>query len=163
LAKFCPECGKPLEVPGANFCSFCGAVVNPAAYSSSGIQTPRYQKSPILAVACSCLIPGLGQVYNGETGKGFAIFFGALFGLFVLLIPGLIFWFYSLSNAYSTARKMNNGQIPFKPANTIHITLFILIAVVVVIAIYLAIMAFVSSVFQSMTGSDISSLLNNGF
>ena len=163
MAKFCPECGKPLEVPGARFCSFCGAIVNPAAFSSSGIQTPHDQKSPILAVACSCFVPGLGQVYNGETGKGFAIFFGTLFGLFVLLIPGLIIWIYGMSSAYSTARKMNNGQIPFSPANTAHIILFIVIAVVVAIVIFLAIMAFVSSLFQSMTGSDISSLLNNGF
>ena len=138
-------------------------MVNPAAFRSSTVRPPHDQKSPILAAACSCFVPGLGQVYDGEMGKGFAIFFGTLFGLFALLIPGFIIWIYGMSNAYSTARKMNDGQVPFKPANTTHIILFIVIAVVVVFVIFLAIMAFVSSLFQSMTGSDISSLLNNGF
>ena len=163
MAKFCPECGKPLGIPDANFCSFCGATVNPAAVSSSGFQTARNQKNPILAVLCSFFLPGLGQVYNGEIGLGFAVFFGALIGFFVFLIPGLIVWIYGLSNAYSTAHKMNTGQIPFKPAKKVHIILFIIIAVVIAIVIFLVVMAFISSLFQSMTGSDFSSLLNNGF
>jgi TM2 domain-containing membrane protein YozV len=164
LAKFCPECGKPIAAAGARFCSSCGAVVDPvAAFGQQGNQPPRDQKSPFLAATCSCFLPGLGQAYNGEIGKGIAVFLGTLFGLFILFIPGLIVWFYGLYDAYSTAGKMNTGQVPFRPAKPAHIILFILLAVVVIVVITLAIMAFVSSLLQSMGGSDFSSILNNGF
>ena len=163
LARFCPQCGQPLGVANARFCSSCGAVVDPGVPGLQAAGVPRSEKSPVLAAACSGLLPGLGQVYNGETGKGLAVFFGSLVGFFILFIPGLLFWAYGLHNAYSTARKMNSGQIPYRPARPLHIVLFILLAVVVLVIVYLAIMAIVSSLLQSLGGSDLSSLTNAGF
>jgi len=165
VAKYCPECGKPVAAPGARFCNSCGAVVDPiAVFGQPGNRTPGQQKSPFLAAACSSFLPGLGQVYNGELGKGIAVFFGTLIGAFVLLIPGLVAWMYGLYDAWSTAQKMNSGQVPFRPAKPVHILLFILLAVVVLIVIFIVIMSFVSSLLQSMGGSDFSSLMNgDGF
>ncbi|HMK15575.1 MAG TPA: zinc-ribbon domain-containing protein, partial [Methanomicrobiales archaeon] len=81
MAKYCPECGKPVGVMDARFCSSCGAVVDPVAvFGLKGNQPPARQKSPFLATACSCFLPGLGQVYNGEPGKGIAVFFGTIIG-----------------------------------------------------------------------------------
>ena len=163
MARFCPACGQPLGVANARYCSSCGAVVNSGVPGPQGSRGVHDRKSPLLAAACSGFLPGLGQVYNGETGKGLAVFFGSLVGFFILFIPGLVFWAYGLHNAYSTARKMNSGQIPFRPARPLHIVLFILLAVVVLVAIYLVIMSIVSSFLQSVGGSDLSSIINGGF
>ena len=54
--------------------------------------------------------PGLGQVYNGQAGKGFAVFLLTLMGLVMLVIPGLIVWLYGMYDAYSVAGKMNTGR-----------------------------------------------------
>lgn len=66
------------------------------------------RKSSGIAVVLSFFIPGLGQIYNGQIGKG--ILFIILSGILVLLmfviigIPlYLIFWVYNLYDAYRTA------------------------------------------------------------
>jgi TM2 domain-containing membrane protein YozV len=68
---------------------------SPAGYPGyTGYTAPPVrgeQKSPLIAGACSTVLPGLGQVYNGETAKGFALFTMTCVGLVILLIPGLIF------------------------------------------------------------------------
>ena len=63
------------------------------------------EKNAFLATVCSFFIPGLGQVYNGQTAKGVGIFAGTLAGLFLLIIPGLIVWVFGLYDAYTTAKK----------------------------------------------------------
>ena len=92
----------------------------------------REQKNRLIAGACSSVLPGLGQVYNGETAKGFAIFILTLAGLALLLIPGLIAWLYGIYNAYTTAGKMNTGEIPFRETRMLHVVLFIVFAVAVI-------------------------------
>jgi len=172
--KYCPECGKPLANEAANFCDNCGAklsaaptiTVEPqtqpgAADSSSSAPTgsgpvtlvqPVEEKSPALAAVCSLVIPGLGQVYDGKTGRGFAIFFGTVIGLFLLVIPGLLVWAFGIYDAYSLALQMNKKEIPFFPTNTSHIIIFFILALVtvVVIAAIVALLAFVT-MFGSMT------------
>ena len=138
-------------------------MVTPGVSGPLAARGPHEEKSALLAAAFSGLLPGLGQVYNGELGKGIAIFFGTIVGFFILLIPGLIFWAYGLHNAYSTAGKMNSGQVPYRPAKPLHIVLFLLLAAVVLVVIYLVVMAIVSELLQSMGGSDFSSLMNGGF
>ncbi|HUK38738.1 MAG TPA: hypothetical protein VLV30_06465 [Methanomicrobiales archaeon] len=137
--------------------------MTPGVPGPQAARGPHDEKSPILAAAFSGLLPGLGQVYNGEMAKGIAIFFGTIVGFFILLIPGLIFWAYGLHNAYSTAGKMNSGQVPYRPAKPLHIVLFLVLAAIVLLAIYLVVMAIVSELLQSMGGSDFSSLMNGGF
>ena len=61
-------------------------------------------------------------------------------GLFLVLIPGLIFWIYSMYDAYITAGKMNAGTLEFRPVKLIHMVLFIAAAVFMVIAIVVAVM-----------------------
>lgn len=71
---------------------------------------PKERKSSGIAVVLSFFIPGLGQIYNGEIGKGilFILLSFILFLLMFLLIGiplYLIFWVYNMYDAYKTAEK----------------------------------------------------------
>jgi len=116
-----------------------------------------------MAVFCSSLIPGMGQVYNGENLKGAILFFGALFGAFLLLIPGLIVWIYSMYDAHTIAGKMNDGTLGFRPMQTVHMVLFVAAAVFIVIAVCVVVAMIVISGMLSLLGtagnSDFSRML----
>ena len=157
--KFCPECGTPLVRENSRFCDNCGAQLSIAG---TGQYTPsqfgfttrqvREEKSPLVASLCSSFIPGLGQVYNGMTARGVALFVGTLFGCIVLLIPGLIVWVYAIYDAYSMAAKMNAGEIPFMPTRTAHMVIFAIVAIaivaIIVILLILAALAEVGPMMQ---------------
>lgn len=123
---FCPSCGKPLQptTPLANaFCPHCGATVDPAAEicPKCGVrikQSPAAtdQKNPWIAAVLSFLFTGLGQIYNGQIGKGIGfIILGVVFALTVIFLIGFIlyplFWIYNIYDAYKTAKKINSGAI----------------------------------------------------
>ncbi|MFY9799625.1 MAG: hypothetical protein WAK10_00070 [Methanoregula sp.] len=70
-------------------------------------------------------------MYNGDTAKGIAVFFGTLVGTFLLIIPGFLVWLFGLYDAYTTAKKMNDGYIAFKPTKTAHIIIFLILAIII--------------------------------
>ena len=130
-----------------------------------GYFTPsRDQKNPLIAGVCSSVLPGLGQVYNGETAKGVVVFLLALAGLAFFLIPGLIAWFYGMYNAYSVAGKMNTGEIAFRETRTLHMVLFIVFALVVIAVALLILITMVIAPLMNQFGSldtgDYSKLLD---
>jgi len=102
---------------------------------------PSKQKNAMIAGFCSTFLPGLGQVYNGQTGKGFIVFLLTLIGLVMILIPGLIVWLYGMYDAYSVAGKMNTGELPFRETRMLHVALFIVFAVIVVVIALIIIIA----------------------
>jgi TM2 domain-containing membrane protein YozV len=166
MPGICPHCGKESNEESPRFCSGCGARMDgsmPTGYPGY-FTLPRDQKNPLIAGACSTLLPGLGQVYNGETAKGFAVFILALAGLAILLVPGLIVWFYGMYNAYSVAGKMNTGELPFRETRPLHMVLFIVFAVVVIVVAFFVIITMVidplMSQFGSLNTADYSKLLN---
>jgi len=70
------------------------------------------QKNPGLAAVLSFLIIGLGQIYNGQIGKGLLLFGGAIISGFLtiiligfILLPAL--WLYGIYDAYKTANSLN--------------------------------------------------------
>src|SRR5438045_8967578 len=68
---FCTKCGA--EVPASSrFCQRCGD--QPATVAP--VVIVRSAKSPIVALILSFFISGLGQLYNGEIGKGVAFLIG---------------------------------------------------------------------------------------
>ena len=69
----------------------------------------RERKSPGLAVAISWFFPGGGQFYNGEVGKGLLMMLG--FWTTIWFGVGLGFSIWSMADAYSTAKKINQGMI----------------------------------------------------
>ncbi|MGD0080289.1 MAG: zinc ribbon domain-containing protein [Methanoregula sp.] len=155
MPMICPHCGKESDEESPRFCSGCGARMDgstPAGYPGY-VTLPRDQKNPLIAGVCSSVLPGLGQVYNGETAKGVVVFILALAGLAILLIPGLIVWFYGMYNAYSVAGKMNTGELPFRETRTLHMVLFIVFALVVIAVALLILITMVIAPLMSQFGS----------
>jgi tetratricopeptide (TPR) repeat protein len=137
--SFCPECHSELSAEETEICLTCGAGVQ-------GVPPVTGEKSPGIAALLSFFLPGLGQVYNGDFTRGLLFLVVTCIGIFLLVIPGVIVWIYQVYDAYSTAKKMNTGEIPFKKAKTVHIILFIvvfIVAVAIVIMVAAAIAAFV--------------------
>ncbi|SFH34466.1 hypothetical protein SAMN05660649_04834 [Desulfotomaculum arcticum] len=70
------------------------------------------QKNPGVAAVLSFLICGLGQIYNGQIGKGLLLFGGAIISGFLttiligfILLPAI--WLYGIYDAYKTANSIN--------------------------------------------------------
>ena len=84
---------------------------------------PVQVKNPIIAMALSVLVPGIGQAYNGQTAKAFVFFLGFFATLYsvirldplpyVFFMPFIYFW--GLVDAYSSADALNlraQGGLP---------------------------------------------------
>ncbi|HLD57040.1 MAG TPA: hypothetical protein VJA47_01970 [archaeon] len=110
LTKFCSTCGKKIHKL-AEICPKCGVRV-------------KEQKvlNPGFAAVLSFLYAGLGQIYNGELGKGIAIFFVScfliifviysIFGgyLFFAGLIWLVFWIFNIVDAHDVAEEINEGK-----------------------------------------------------
>jgi TM2 domain-containing membrane protein YozV len=69
-------------------------------------------RNPVASLLASFLIPGLGTIINGETGKGVLILTGWIVSWFLVLATiGLILvpavWIYALYDAFQGARRYN--------------------------------------------------------
>ena len=106
--KFCSSCGEIIKQQ-AEICPHCGVrKLEPESTSSAN------EKNPGLAAIASFLFTGLGQIYNGEIGKGvlFIIVQIINIGLMLVVIGFLTFplvWIYGIYDAYKTAEKINEG------------------------------------------------------
>ena len=135
-SKFCFKCGKPLqkiEIIRSNDSGvkpFYTGETNPQTQSHiQGIEPPKASqqhviniiqqvqpptvagvtlnpKSPSLALLLSFFIVGLGQIYNGQLGKGILMFFGCIFLWFFYL--GWIVNIWSIIDAYQYSKKYNH-------------------------------------------------------
>ena len=75
-------------------------------------QPPKFYKNPSIATILSFFYMGLGQIYNGQIGKG--IIFIILYGISVALIfVGIgfvttpILWIWGMVDANNSAKKIN--------------------------------------------------------
>ena len=80
-------------------------------------------KNPTVAAILSFLINGLGQIYNGEIGKGILIFVIQIVNaLLTMVIIGLItlpiVWIWSVYDAYKVAQRINEEATRQIIANT---------------------------------------------
>ena len=125
-SNFCPECGAPLDEEGDErradrdetaFCRHCGERIAAEAEicPHCGVrQRSTDGRNPGLAALASFVVPGAGQVYNGDLGKGFALAFGAIVSipLMVFVVGFLTYavvWIYAVYDAYTTAESINAG------------------------------------------------------
>ena len=78
-------------------------------YNQQYYYTPAVQtKNPGLALFLSFIMPGAGQVYNGDIGKGILLFFA--FWVLVWILIGWIFWIVAMVDAYQSAQNINLGN-----------------------------------------------------
>lgn len=91
--------------------------VQPYGAQSYGVQpygqVPQAaRKDPALMLVASLIIPGLGTMINGETGKGIGIlagyFIGALLSVILIGLPIMFgFWIWGMVDAYNGAKAHN--------------------------------------------------------
>ena len=116
---FCSKCGT--ENPdGARFCASCGVALATAAPVQAVPPPPPMRgaeaaapvsaatgptgKTPWLAAVLSCVITGVGQLYNNDWKKGVAMFAGAVLGLmFTAGVATIVIWIWSMIDAYQVA------------------------------------------------------------
>ncbi len=142
---FCRNCGSELKNNDAGICPSCGMRLQ-----EPGTAMPEQKKNPVIAALCSFFIPGLGQVYNGEVGKGFAILIGTLIGAVFLLIPGIIVWIIGIYDAYKTAGTINSGKKPCRSTSTTGMILFGVFAVFLIFVFVLIGLAMLFGFFAMM-------------
>jgi TM2 domain-containing membrane protein YozV len=118
----------------------------PAAQQPVYTQQPvavRQEKNAGVALILSFLFTGSGQVYNGEMGKGIGVLLGTIIGYMIFVIPGLLVFLYGLYDAYTTAQKMNKGEIPYKPTSMGAVIGFIVVEIILAIVFFLFLMAMI--------------------
>lgn len=155
---FCQKCGKS-NPDHARFCENCGAPLQQAppqvyqqpvpAYQQQPVyQPPAYQqappaiprgaiRSPGIAGVLSFVCCGLGQLYNGETLKGIGLFIAAIIASAIYNFLGFIVVIVAVFDAYSTAKKINEGQVGFSGKSILFwpvIILYVLLIIVAVVA-----------------------------
>ncbi|WP_221058405.1 zinc ribbon domain-containing protein [Methanoculleus chikugoensis] len=106
MANYCQECGKELISPNAEICPNCGVRLKEIVIN---------RRSPVIAVVLSFFIWGLGQVYNGQFGKGIAYFVvGVLCVASLMILIGFLlvplWWLIGMVDAYVSAKRINAGE-----------------------------------------------------
>lgn len=74
------------------------------------------RKDPGVSTLLSFFIPGAGQLYNGQIGKGCAFLAVSLVNFLLMFIgigffTGLITWIWGMVDAHGSAEKINRGEI----------------------------------------------------
>jgi len=75
-------------------------------------QLPKFYKNPSIATILSFFFMGLGQIYNGQVGKGvvFIILYGisvALMWVVIGFVTTPILWIWGMVDANNSAKKIN--------------------------------------------------------
>jgi TM2 domain-containing membrane protein YozV len=94
----CAECQTIIQ--GQYWCRDC------SGSQLSGFYLAMHARNPWVAAIASLLLPGIGQVYNGQVSKGIMIFLSCW-----LVVP----WIYGVFDAFIYARKFNRGEYSAKP------------------------------------------------
>ncbi|MCE9595576.1 MAG: hypothetical protein K8S98_15420 [Planctomycetes bacterium] len=75
-------------------------------------QVPKFYKNPSIATVLSFFCTGLGQIYNGEIGKGvlfIVLYFVSWMLMFVLIgfLTTPVLWIWGMVDAYRSAERIN--------------------------------------------------------
>lgn len=97
-----------MEMDGKLVCKNCVQVSSKKTYAK--------RKEPLLSLILSFLIPGLGQIYNGQATKGFLLIIAAIVSVVLAYVcigflTYLIVWFYAMYDAYVIAERINRGEV----------------------------------------------------
>ncbi|WP_197535229.1 hypothetical protein [Methanocella arvoryzae] len=104
-------------------------------------------KNPLIAAVLSFIVPGWGQVYNGQGYlKGLMFMIGELIGLLFFIVPGLIVWVYGIYSAYKVADNINKGLMPAgKEVTIVNHVIYLAIFLVVLFA-FAMVLAIIASI-----------------
>jgi len=127
---FCTKCGAVASAT-SRFCGSCGNPIGtadapnpslPAPAAHGPIYAPASQGQPVIivksgksagvAAVLSFFWCGLGQIYNGQIGKGLLmmlVYFFSVLAIFIIIgfITTPILWIFGMYDAYSTAERIN--------------------------------------------------------
>jgi hypothetical protein len=92
-------------------------------------------RSPGIAGVLSLVCSGLGQLYNGETLKGVGLFIGFIIASAIFNILGFIVVGYAIYDAFTTAKKINEGLVPFSGKSVLFWPVVILYIILIIIVI----------------------------
>jgi TM2 domain-containing membrane protein YozV len=92
---------NPIESPPYQYQMQVNAYVQPAMPNVK-------RKEPAVALLLSFFLPGVGQIYNGDIGKGIAFMIG--FWVTVWIGIGIVFWIWAMIDAYQSATNINLGR-----------------------------------------------------
>ena len=86
------------------------------------MQPGATSRNPAASLLASLLVPGLGTIINGETGKGLLILGTWLLSwLLVLAVIGILLlpavWIYAIYDGYQSARRYNLAHQPGGPVS----------------------------------------------
>jgi len=109
-----------------------------AALAAAEVSRREKRKNPAIAAGLSLVFNGLGQAYNGQFTKGVAVLLGSLFGLFLLIVPGVAVWLWGVYDAWATARRMNEGLVPYQETSTLTIVAFLAVWAATIVVLSLA-------------------------
>lgn len=75
-------------------------------------EVPKFYKNPSVATILSFFFPGLGQIYNGQIGKGVLfIVLGGISSLLMFIVIGFIttpiLWIWGMVDANGSAKRIN--------------------------------------------------------
>ena len=92
-------------------------------------------RRPLTSGILSLLCCGLGQLYNGQTLKGVALFFGAIIASQVYNLLGIIIILFAIFDASTTATKINQGKVPFNGKSILFWPVVILLIILIIVVI----------------------------
>ncbi len=77
-------------------------------------QAPKFYKNPTIAIILSFFVTGLGQIYNGQIGKGvlFIVLYACSWvSMFILVgfVTTPILWIWGMIDANNGAKKVNEA------------------------------------------------------
>lgn len=98
---YCRSCGE-IILEEAEICPECGVRQKPP-------QNKATNSDPGIAAIASALLPGLGQMYNGQIAKGIILLIAYSFSAMLIFIFIGIFmvvpiWLFAIYDAYSVAQ-----------------------------------------------------------
>lgn len=105
----CATCRR--RVPAsADHCPHCGARTNKVMVAESGALLEPRPVNPVLAGAMSLLVPGLGQIYLGQTAKGLLFLALIIAGAITGGLSHIVLALYAAIEAYKLSQMRRNGE-----------------------------------------------------